>query len=1126
MAENQRNIIRWLIAGAGAALLLFNLPDPISLSVYAAPLLIAFALTGLAVVFNVALVTGELSLAHGIGMVACLSLPAMAQDGALWAVGVGALLGESAALGWRATQRFRGQALVAFTPSALASLGVGVARAVISLYAASLTYQAIGGALPFRTINSETLLPLIPFTLVYVGVNAVLFLFDVRVLNPRPKAASPAVEGRWHSSAGGAVELIAALILPTPFAILAADAYAQLSRTAFVLLIAALMLVILFMYGISHARLRLRRRMEELESLASMSETLQSTTELQPLLRSIKGHVRALMEVSDVEIALRQPRVPLLDSLAPNGHSLIAHVQTTGAPLLISSRVRMSAAQIGMEVPADVVSWLGVPLMSGGASLGALAVVSRTSARLFDRDDARRLTIIAAGASVALENARRQEEQTARVQQLATLNNILALLSGTLSPEGVLDTVITSASALSGASAVTVYLGWDDRAASPLLVRCAGFSAELIAQPPTPLLIGSAPAGSLNEQPPLVVADVTTDVRTVHLREKMAREHKRGWIELPLVVGAISRGIIGLYFDDPPSLSPESVELLRTFANQAAQAIENARLFAITDEALERRVGQLLALAGIGQELTALINLTTICEVVVRHALDAVLPRMGVSAAGFIALISERTGHVEAWAARGYPDDTFADVDAAVRGAWKAVGRDVNPILDSSAGDVPPPNALLPSSRALILTPIRRGELWLGVLALETDRADAFTLEDSQFVGQLATQAVIAIDNARLFRRIAEALDRLQVILNAMDEAILLIDADGLIALANPRVSILGLSADDLIGRAVDNLTNAPDITGNLGFVARDELQRLVADLRGTWTDRPSFKYTRIGEMGDELTILRQTIPVYDDEGHAMGVMLVFHDESEAAQLAQARDDFSRMIVHDLRGPLTAITTGLSILTSTIPSESPYREVVETTSESSRRSIRKLLGRVNALMDVARMESGHMTLDLQPTDLATLIDSVCIELSPLAHELNIKIEPDLPDDLPSLPIDADKVERLLLNLIDNALKFSPLDSTIIVRARMPGEGNSLDGSPGFARVEVIDSGPGIPNEEKPRLFDRFAQIKGRKGRRRGTGLGLAFCRLVSEAHGGRIWIEDNPDGGSVFVFTLPISPVG
>jgi two-component system, NtrC family, sensor histidine kinase KinB len=249
-------------------------------------------------------------------------------------------------------------------------------------------------------------------------------------------------------------------------------------------------------------------------------------------------------------------------------------------------------------------------------------------------------------------------------------------------------------------------------------------------------------------------------------------------------------------------------------------------------------------------------------------------------------------------------------------------------------------------------------------------------------------------------------------------------------------------------------------------------------------------------------------------------VLLVFYDETEEARLNKTREEFSQMLIHDLRSPLTSVTTSLKLLTDVVPKDDPVRGIVETTVDAGRSAIRKLLGRVDSLLDVSKMEQGFMSVDAKPTELATLVDNVCVELSPMAQDLGVVIRSDLRADLPLLEIDADKTERVLLNLVDNALKFSPADSTVIVRAHEPGAEGA---APGFVRIDVVDSGPGVADEYKMMLFDRYVQIRGRKGARRGTGLGLTFCRLVAETHGGRIWIDDNPTGGSIFSFTLPVA---
>jgi PAS domain S-box-containing protein len=708
-------------------------------------------------------------------------------------------------------------------------------------------------------------------------------------------------------------------------------------------------------------------------------------------------------------------------------------------------------------------------------------------------------------------------EQT-RIDQLVTLNRILTLLSDTLSPETVLDTVVSSASTLSGAASVAVYLFREDGLA---LARSTGLSGDFRAEPPRNLLVTEAPP--LDFQQPVVVNDAAGEARAEAMRPMIEREGIAAWIELPLLYQGVRVGVIALYFKAPRSFSLETVELLRTFASQCAQAISNARLYAITDEALERRVGQLLALANIGHHLTATLEVHAICALVTEYV------RESTGATATAILLLNRRGLIEEWAVSGqaalHDPSLLTEAGVAARAIETKDAVVVNDAQARPTGSSSPAlsSTLLNSPRAQLGAPILWNERVVGVITLESTKANAFSEEDSYFVKQLANQAIIAIENARLFRKVSEARDRMQVILNTVKEALILVSTSGEIVLVNPRVELLGLQPENLLGQSVDNLL----LTGNLGLAERlgfrmgSEVQRLVKELRapGGLVAREPKTFT-VEDSDSVRYVERQVFPVHDEAEQPVGVLLVFYDVTEQMKLAKTREEVSQMLIHDLRSPLTAVTTSLKLLIDLTPKDSEFRPLIETTTDSSRRAIRTLLNRVDSLLDVARMESGFMTLDTRASELATLVDNVCIELSPLAQELGVMLKPDISGALPLLAIDTDKVERVLLNLVDNALKFSPAASTVKVAAHPPGAGGA---EPNFVRIDVIDNGPGVPDEYKLLLFDRFVQIRERKGARRGTGLGLTFCRLVTENHGGRIWIEDNPGGGSIFAFTLPVA---
>jgi signal transduction histidine kinase len=145
-----------------------------------------------------------------------------------------------------------------------------------------------------------------------------------------------------------------------------------------------------------------------------------------------------------------------------------------------------------------------------------------------------------------------------------------------------------------------------------------------------------------------------------------------------------------------------------------------------------------------------------------------------------------------------------------------------------------------------------------------------------------------------------------------------------------------------------------------------------------------------------------------------------------------------------------------------------------------------------------------------------ILDAAVDYLLPLAGDSEITLSKIVEPDLPLVLIDEDKINRVIVNLIDNALKFTPRGGRVTVSAE-----RWLNGDEGsYVRCIVRDTGPGIPPEYRSRIFERFVQIANRHGRRRGTGIGLNFCQLAIEAHGGRIWVDEAPGGGSEFSFTL------
>ena len=230
----------------------------------------------------------------------------------------------------------------------------------------------------------------------------------------------------------------------------------------------------------------------------------------------------------------------------------------------------------------------------------------------------------------------------------------------------------------------------------------------------------------------------------------------------------------------------------------------------------------------------------------------------------------------------------------------------------------------------------------------------------------------------------------------------------------------------------------------------------------------------------------------------------LFH---EAQQATRARDDVLAVVAHDLRNPLNTVTMAVSLMLESTPVE---RTQERRQVEIVRRAADRMNRMIQDLLDVKRMESGRMIIDVKPEAAGGLVNDTVEMLRPLATGSTIVLEAEVADDLPPVLADAARIQQVLSNLVGNAVKFTPREGRITVCAE------PIDGG---VRFGVIDTGPGIPPEQVPHIFGRFWQA--RPSDRRGIGLGLAIAKGIVEAHEGRIWVESQVGLGSTFYFTLP-----
>lgn len=242
----------------------------------------------------------------------------------------------------------------------------------------------------------------------------------------------------------------------------------------------------------------------------------------------------------------------------------------------------------------------------------------------------------------------------------------------------------------------------------------------------------------------------------------------------------------------------------------------------------------------------------------------------------------------------------------------------------------------------------------------------------------------------------------------------------------------------------------------------------------------------------------------------------VKHLETEKKHLQEQnrlRQETSDLIIHDLRNPLGLVSGTINLMELTLPTEiiqqnSDLLAIINSNVDRMRRL-------VDSLLDVAYMETENVQLSLADVSIAQLVDKTINQLKPMLGNYEIKVDVDIPPTLPTAKIDAEKIGRVLANLLDNAFKYSRSGSTVRVFARQDNR---------QILISVANPGPTIPTEDRERVFERFTRVSGGKPDTSGFGLGLAFCRLAVEAHGGKIWVEPLEQGeGNRFVFSLPLS---
>ncbi len=393
---------------------------------------------------------------------------------------------------------------------------------------------------------------------------------------------------------------------------------------------------------------------------------------------------------------------------------------------------------------------------------------------------------------------------------------------------------------------------------------------------------------------------------------------------------------------------------------------------------------------------------------------------------------------------------------------------------------------------------------------------------------------------------LSESEARKSAIIESALDCIISIDSDGHIIEWNPSAeTTFGFSRAEAMGQLLADLI----IPVNLRDQHTRGLKNYIATGAGTMIGR-KIEVTAVRANGEEFPIELTITPITIGEKQIFSGFLRDLTQAKAAQtelqkahselesrvvqrtvelrtaleqlqtnyerleqLEALRDTLTGMIVHDLRTPLNSMLFGLQ----TIPFLGAVNPAQQECLNVFALGCKDSLAVINDLLDLGKMESGAFALRVEECDVAALVEQALENVAMLAQIKNLQLVAQVADNLPSLPADKEKVGRLLNNLLGNAIKFVPISGTITLGAEL---------SPDETEIQfwVRDNGVGIPPEAFQRIFEKFGQADSRLGAREtSSGLGLTFCKMIVEAHGGQIWVESEPGQGSVFTATFPLA---
>jgi GAF domain-containing protein len=749
-----------------------------------------------------------------------------------------------------------------------------------------------------------------------------------------------------------------------------------------------------------------------------------------------------------------------------------------------------------LKLPGDNTrSALAVPITSGSWVGGAISL-THVSPGHFSHDHLFLMESAANQIALALRNVQIIESQHRTVERQTMLYEVLQAAGGQLNVEALVQAAMKTIARYTGWARIGIALPSEDQR------RLMIYASDNLSQFPRSQYIGQGVAGrAYMSGETQYVPDVAADPDYLPAGQGIGSE-----LTIPLRRGENVLGVLNLESDELDAFGREDCLLAESLADAIALALDNAHLY----QDIQKHLVELSALYSVTQMTTQ----SLVVADVLNQALLSALTSLGFEY-GFIALADEFSGKLQLVVSHQLPP-TLArylqarDLDQTLFGYVH--NRQQSLILpDVTSKSAPAVRAMAEELAGLGVrgyagAPLLDYDRSLGVICLFVAQPLANQAVVPTLLAAIGHQIALAVANAQLHQAIAQKHSQLGALIESSRDGILLIGP-------NRRILVVNAMTLELlrIPGQPQEWTNRPlnDALALLRTYAPDVVRATIAEMRRV---QQGNEATGEGEYEVMSRVIHWVnLPVLADD-HSLGRLIILHDVSTERALEQMRED----LVRDLRNPLTSISGSLALLAEDLgPGTAPSsRQMLDI----AQHGVQQLLRLSNTILDMNRLESGRMSLNCQAAGLIDLADEALRLHHSLADERKIILKNEVEPDLPPLWVDVELIRRVLHSLVGNAMRFTLAEGVITIQARLADDLSTLQEMilpADHLLITIQGSRPVISWGERGRFFAAGRQTE------QGRGVGLAFCRLVVEAHGGRIWMEGSPGQGTAVQFILP-----